>query len=172
MPTQVKKLIGAAVRGIHAITIVVTRIAGIGLGIMMLLIVSNILARFLFKKPLLGTIELVELLTLISAFFTVAYTEVRRGHVKVDLVVSRLPRRAQAVLASIVYFIGAAFFVRLAWQGGEQMWSDLFPIRVTNILYIPFAPFMFVIAFGSMLLGLEMLIHVFQPLPTEEEKGG
>jgi hypothetical protein len=44
------------------------------------------------------------------------------------------------------------------------MLSNLSPfVRVTGVLSIPFAPFMLVMAFGCVLFGLELLIHVFNP---------
>jgi len=158
-------------RGVHALIRVLTWVATGALGIMILFVVSNVLARFLFKKPLPGTIEIIELVTVVIVFFSVAYTEVRRAHIYVELVVSRLPRHARAILASIMYFLAAAFFAAMGWRGGVLAWSYLFPtVRETYVLSIPIAPFMIVIAFGSLVLALETLVHVFQPLPDEERK--
>lgn len=167
------KLFDTTIRGIHALIRVLTWVATGALGIIVLFVVINVLARFLFNKPLPGAIEFVELVAVVVVFLALAYTEARRGHVHVELVVSRLNRRAQAILASIMYFLAAAFFVAMGWRGGVLAWSYLFPkMRETYVLSIPFAPFMFVIAFGSMVLALETLVHVFHPLPCEEEEKG
>lgn len=172
MAMKLGKLFETTVKCIHALIRVLTWVATGALGIMVLFVVSNILARFLLKKPLPGSIEFIELAAVVVVFFALAYTEVRRGHVHIELVVSQLPRRAQAILASIMCFLAAAFFVAMGWRGGVLAWSHLFPsIRETYVLSIPFAPFMFVIAFGSVVLALEMLVHVFHPLPTEEREG-
>ena len=167
------KLFETTVKGIHTLIRVLTWVATGALGIMVLFVVSNILSRFLLRKPLPGSIEFIELVAVVVVFFALAYTEFRRGHVHVELVVSRLPRRAQAILASIMYFLAAAFFVAMGWRGGVLAWSYMFPkMRETYVLSIPFSPFMFVIAFGSMVLAIETLVHVFHPLPTEEEEKG
>jgi TRAP-type C4-dicarboxylate transport system permease small subunit len=159
-------------RGLHALIRVLTWVAGGALGMMIVFVVINVLTRFLFKKPLPGSIEIIELVAVVIVFFSVAYTEARRGHIYVELVVSQLPRRTQAILASIMYFLAAAFFAAMGWRGGVLAWSYLFPvIRDTYVLSIPFAPFMFVIAFGSFVLALETLVHVFHPLPDEERNG-
>jgi len=171
MAMKLGKLFETTVKGIHVLSRVLTWVATGALSIMILFVVSNILARFLLRKPLPGSIEVIELLAVVVVFFALAYTEVRRGHVHVELVVSRLPRRTQAILASIMYFLAAAFFATMGWRGGVLAWSYLFPrIRETYVLSIPHAPFLFAIAFGSVVLALEALVHVFQPLLTEAEK--
>lgn len=90
-----------------------------------------------------------------------------------DLVVSLFPKRAKAVLASIMCFSGTVFFIVMSFEAGELAWSNLFPsVLLTDTLSIPFAPFVVVIAIGSLLLGLEMLINAFHPLPSGKEQGG
>ena len=150
---------------------VLTWIASSALGIMILFVVGNVLSRFLFKKPLPGTIEVIELVAVVIVFFSMAYTEVRRGHIYVELVVSKLRRRTQAILASMMYLLATVFFAAMGWRGGVLAWSYLSPnIRETYVLSIPIAPFLFVIAFGSLVLALETMIHVFYPLPDEQRK--
>jgi TRAP-type C4-dicarboxylate transport system permease small subunit len=158
--------------GIHALVKALSRVAIVALSAMILFVVSNILARFFFKSPIPGTIELVELIAVIVVFLAVGYTEFRRAHISIELVVNRFSSRARAVTASIMYLLSAAFFVILGWRGAVLAWSYSYPtIRDSYVLSIPFAPFIFFIAFGSAVLGLEALTHVFRPLPVEDGKG-
>jgi len=158
--------------GVHALVRVLTWIASGALGILILFVVANVLSRFLFKKPLPGTIEVIELVAVVIVFFSVAYTESKRAHIYVELVVSKLRRRTQAVLASMMYALSAIFFAVMAWRSSVLAWSYLSPTtRETYVLSIPIAPFLFVVAFGSLMLALETAIHIFYPLPDEERKG-
>ncbi len=158
--------------GIHALVRVLTWIASAALGVLILFVVANVLSRFLFKRPLPGTIEVIELVAVVIVFFSVAYTETKRAHIYVELVVSRLRRRTQAVLASMMYFLAAIFFAVMAWRSAVLAWSYLFPAtRETYVLSIPIAPFLFVVAFGSLVLALETAIHIFHPLADEERRG-
>jgi TRAP-type C4-dicarboxylate transport system permease small subunit len=110
----------------------------------------------------LGAVEMVGLLTVITVFCVLAFTESRGAHIVVDILVSRLHDRTKAILASIMSLLGAAFFIIMAWQGWDLMLSNLSPfVRVTGVLSIPFAPFMLIMAFGCGLFGLELFIHVF-----------
>ena len=156
---------------IHGISRVLAWIAAIFAILMMLTIVTNVVGRFVFRMPLPGTIEIVEMLTAAAIFFTLALAEQRRRHIQVELLVSRFPRRVQAILASIMYFLSAAFFIVMGWQGFILVFESVTPlVQASHILHIPEAPFIFAVAFGSLLFGIEMLMHVFQPLPPETDK--
>jgi TRAP-type C4-dicarboxylate transport system permease small subunit len=166
------RLFQTIANGIHASVRVLTWVACGALSIMILFVVGNVLSRFFFKKPLPGTIEVIELVAVVIVFFSVGYTESKRAHIYVELLVSRLSRRTQTVVASMMYFLAAVFFAVMGWRGGVLAWSYLFPrVRETYVLSIPIAPFLFVIALGSFILALETLIHVFDPLPDGGRKG-
>lgn len=166
-------MIDHIVKGIHAAVRVFTWVGACAGAFMIIVIVINVIGRFFFRQPLRGTIELVELMTVVMVYSVLPYAELRRRSIHVDLVVSLFPRRAKAVLASIMCFAGTVFFIIMSFEAGELAWSNLFPsVLSTDTLSIPFAPFVLVIAIGSLLLGLEMLIHAFHPLSPEKEQGG
>ncbi len=138
------------------------------LSLLVLLIVSNIVSRALFKKPVLGTIEMAELLTLITVFLSLAYTEVRKAHVRVDLLTCKFQSKVKMVLAFAMSFLTATYFIAMSWQGGAQMLSYLSPLRTTGILSIPLSPFMLIIAFGSLMLGLLILTNMLSASSDSE----
>ncbi len=159
-------------RFLRSVIKVLAWVAAISLTLLLLLIVINVFTRFLFKTPVLGTIELVELLLVVVVLFVLAHTETQKGHVRVELVTSRLSKRVNAIIERIIYFIGTLFFLTLSWQGIDRMLSYLFPtVFTTNILNIPIAPFMFIISIGSFVLALEMLLNCICPVLSEEEGG-
>jgi TRAP-type C4-dicarboxylate transport system permease small subunit len=156
---------------IHAISRGLAWISACAAIIMMLVIVVNVVGRFLLRKPLPGTIEIVEMLTSALIFFALAYTEHLRRHIHVELIVDRFPRRVRAVLASVMYFISGVFFLVMAWQGGLLIIESVTPlVTASHVLSIPEAPFLFAVAFGSLLLGIELLMHVLRPLPPESDE--
>lgn len=158
-------------RGLDAI---IDGLAWIGAGAiaaMVLVVVTNVVGRYLFRKPLLGAVEMVALLTVVVVFCVLAFTESKRAHIVVDIILSRLPGRAKAMMVSVMCFLGGVFFIIMGWQGWDLMWSNLFPIvRSTGVLSIPFAPFMFVMAFGCLVFGLELLVHAFSPPASQERE--
>lgn len=168
------KLLYAIAGGVDAIIKPLTWVACGVLGAMTLVVVINVVGRFLLNQPLSGTIELVELMIVIVTFIAIPYTAVKRGHVRVGVVISRLSRRAQAILGSIGFFLSAGIFAVITYQGGVVAMSYAQNLsRTTDILFIPFAPFKFVMVLGCLLLCLKLLEHVFHPIPPEEgRKGG
>jgi TRAP-type C4-dicarboxylate transport system permease small subunit len=141
--------------------------------VMVLVIVANVTGRYLFKTPVLGAVEMVGLLTVVLVFCVLAFTESQKAHIVVDIVVSRLHGRSRAILASVMCFFGAVFFIIMGWQGWDLMWSNLFPtMRATGVLSIPFAPFMFIMAFGCALFGLELFVHAFSKPASKKNESG
>ena len=162
------KIFETIANSIHALVRAFCWFAAGAISIMILFVVSNVLSRFFFNKPLPGSIEIIELTAVVVVFFAIGYTEFKRGHVQVELVVSRFPMRARAAIASAMCFLAAVFFALMAWRGWMLAWTYTFPrVRETFVLSIPIAPFIFVLAFGSALLALEALVHVFRPLSGE-----
>jgi TRAP-type C4-dicarboxylate transport system permease small subunit len=156
---------------LDAIAAGVSWVGASALVLMVLIVVANVVGRCLLRKPVLGTVEMVGLLTVITVFCVLAFTEAKGAHIVVDILVSRLHGRTKAVLASMMSLLGAAFFIIMAWQGWDLMLSNLSPfVRVTGVLSIPFAPFMLIMAFGCVLFGLELLVHVFSPASGRKRK--
>ena len=166
-----KNFIGRVQKILDVITEGVSWVGAGALVLMVLIVVANVVGRYLFRKPLLGAVEMVGLLTVVTVFCVLAFAESKGAHIVVDILVSRLHGRTKAILASIMSLLGAVFFIITAWQGWDLMLSNLSPfVRVTGVLSIPFAPFMLIMAFGCVLFGLELLVHVFNPASGRKQR--
>ena len=163
--------IGRMQRVLDKITTGVSWVGAGALILMVLIVVTNVVGRYLFRKPVLGAVEMVGLLTVILVFCVLAFTEAKGAHIVVDILVSRLHGRTKAILASIMALLGAVFFIIMGWQGWNLVLSNLSPfVRVTGVLSIPFAPFMLIMAFGFVLFGLELFVHVFNPASGKKQR--
>ncbi|MBN1626719.1 MAG: TRAP transporter small permease [Deltaproteobacteria bacterium] len=146
-----------------------TWLAAATLCLMVIVIVVNVVGRYLFRLPLQGTVEIAELALVVTVVFAFAYTEMENGHVTMDEVVARFPRRVRAVLIRIMYFAAAAFFFIMGWRAVVLSISHARPLmRVTDVLKIPIAPLIFIVAVGAVMFGLVLLIKGFSPLPIGE----
>jgi TRAP-type C4-dicarboxylate transport system permease small subunit len=158
-------------KGLHAVIRVALWVAELALGLAALAIIINVFGRYVFRMPLKGAVEMVELLLVIIVNFSIAYTEVRKGHVTMDEVVNRFPRLIRAILMSLMYFGAAAFILIMGWQSWILAVEHTEPVfRVTDVLHLPIAPVVFVMAIGMVLFGLELLVNGFSPLPSEDNK--
>jgi TRAP-type C4-dicarboxylate transport system permease small subunit len=131
----------------------------------------DVLLRVFFDKGILGTEELVSLMQVIIVFFALANTAVENGHIKVDLVYDRLPKRIQPIMSSSISFICMGLCSLIAWQTfrhGKEVWSSSL---TTVVLKIPVFPFEFLTAFGFLLTALIFLVDFLKSLIGRRIRG-
>ncbi len=87
-----------------------------GLLLMMLVTIIDVIGAKLFGSPLLGAIDWVRVFQSVAIAFACAATLIIGRHVKVEFFVARLPKRAQAVIESIVLLLGLGLFVLIIWR--------------------------------------------------------
>jgi TRAP-type C4-dicarboxylate transport system permease small subunit len=149
-------------------------VAGIGLVGMLGLAVADIIGIKLgqlgapFFRPIPGGIEVVAFLGVVVTGFAIAYTQVLRGHIRVEFVVMRLPQRVRAAITAFVSLLGLALFVLLGWQSVEYGLSLQAVGTVSMTQRIPFYPFVHAIAFCCipicLLLAVEFLRSVLKAI--------
>jgi hypothetical protein len=83
-------------------------IAAVGLFGMMIVVVIDVIGRYAFKHPLMGAYELVGYLMAIAGPWAIGYSQVQKGHIRVDFILKRFPNKGQAVITSIAYLIGCS----------------------------------------------------------------
>jgi len=126
---------------------------------MMLLTVANMIMRAIpTYSPFGGTAEVVSYLAALVAAFALGYTQIRRAHTSVDILMLRLPPRAQSIIDSIMFFIGTALFGVATWQI-VKLASRYWELgSVSETLYIIFFPFIYAVALGCAFLCLALLL--------------
>lgn len=156
---------------LHKIIMIITWIGGFSLIILVVVTFLNVIGRYIFRRPLQGAVEISQLLLAITVFFAITYTEVRKQHVTFDEVVNRFPIRLKAIILGIIYFIVALFAFILSWQETLLAVSYCIPsVRVTDVLKLPIAPVMFIIAIGAFLWGLELILNSFTPISSSQKE--
>ena len=114
-------------------------IAGIALTFMMSLTVADVILRY-FKRPIVGTYELVALSGAVVIGFSLPFTSCQRGHIFVDFLLSKLPRRARDGLQTVTRVLGIGLFLLIGWNL-VQMGKDLQRSgEVSLTLQLPFFP--------------------------------
>ena len=143
-------------------------IAGVFLVAMVTLTCSDILLRRLWK-PISGTVELVAFFGAVVTAFALGYTQMRRGHVSVDVVINLFPSGAKRFLNMLSSAICAAFFAAVAWritQWSTTIWQTG---EVTETLRIIYYPFSYAVAFGCAILSLVFITEFLRSLFSEKE---
>ena len=133
-------------------------ISGYLLFFMMLLITVDVTGRYVFSSPIPGTLEFTEFLIVFVVFFSMAYVQLTKRHICVELVTQRLPRRVGDGLAVVVLLIAAVFFVLMCWQSWYSGLSALeYREASDGLVQIPVYPPKLAIPFGAALIAVQML---------------
>jgi TRAP-type C4-dicarboxylate transport system permease small subunit len=160
-PLKMAQLVDRKVRalsrimGIIAITILVA---------MMLFTVLNVILRTFFNSPIPGDVELIEIAMVCTSFLGRAWCAIRGRHIKVDLVVSFLPKRLRKIIDSFGYFIGIVTCFIIALQSIMEGWAHKVGNYLTASLGIPIYPFYWVTALGFGVLCLAILVLLVRSL--------
>ena len=118
---------------------------------MMLLTVSDVILRC-FRRPILGTYELVAFSGAVAIGFSVPMTSWMKGHVNVDLFTSTLSHKARDAANIATRCLVIALFLVMSWRL-ISYGMDLHRVReVSMTLRLPFYP----VAYG---LGLAFFIQ-------------
>lgn len=67
-------------------------------------------------RPITGAVELVGFLAALALACSLPYTHVVRGHVGVDMLLRRLPRRIQRLVRLTTSMIAATLFAVITWR--------------------------------------------------------
>ena len=137
--------------------------ASILLSCLMLVTFVDVVARYLFNRPIRGAFDVTELLLLVLIFAGLPLVSHADEHVTMDFIDRMLPAPAVPVLIRAVHALVAAVFFFLTWQviikaGRISAYGD-----TTDVLRIAVGPFVYFMAAMIFLSGLVHLFKVFVP---------
>jgi TRAP-type C4-dicarboxylate transport system permease small subunit len=126
---------------------------------MMSLTFVDVVARYVFSRPIRGGFEVTELLLLVLIFAGLPLVSHADEHVTMDFIDRRLGPSGQALLGRLIHFVVAALMFFMAWQvwiraGRVSGYGD-----ATDVLRIVYGPFVY---FMAAMLALSGLIHVYK----------
>jgi TRAP-type C4-dicarboxylate transport system permease small subunit len=126
---------------------------------MMLLTFVDVVARYVFNRPLRGAFEVTELMLVVLIFAGLPLVSFTDEHAVMDFIDRLLGGRGQRRLDRLVQAGNAAFMLLLAWlvwRKANTIWAYRDATDVLRIVYGPFVYFM------AIALGLAGLIHLYK----------
>jgi TRAP-type C4-dicarboxylate transport system permease small subunit len=133
-------------------------IAGLCLAAMILMTCANIFLRVVWI-PLKGTYELMGYFGALVTAFALGYTQMKKAHIAVDVLVTLFNPKAQLILQGINCLICTIFFSIAGWQIFQYATTLWKTGEVTETLLSAYYPFAYGVAGGCLLLALVMLIE-------------
>ena len=143
-----------------------TFLGGVFLVVMVVLTCANILTRLIWV-PIIGTFELMGFFGAMVTAFALGYTQVKRGHIAVDVLVNTFPQKVKKILTQINNAICCCFFVVAAWQIAVKANTLMETGEVTETLQMIYYPFTYAVAFGCLVLSVTLLTDFIRELMPE-----
>ena len=137
-------------------------IAVIDLLVLMFFITVDVVARYIFEAPIRGGYEVAELMMAVLVLLGLPYTGVLKGHISVDILITRFPALPRKILEVINRSVGVLVFFLIGWQAFKEALYTRGAKDATDILHIPLFPFRLLLVVGAFLLGLVLLVQVFE----------
>ena len=126
---------------------------------MMLLTSVDVVSRAFWSKPIPGSVELSSYMLAIFILLGVAYTHQVKGHVNVEMLLTRLPARVRVVFEIITTCLSLFIVFIIAWQGWVVGIEEK---TVSDMLRIPQWPFRLLVSVAAALLWLELAIDLVE----------
>jgi len=133
----------------------------------MLLTFVDVVARYLFNRPIRGGFEMTELVLLVLIFAGLPLVSHADEHVTMDFIDRMLPERAVAILIRVVHALVAAVFFFLTWQVLIKAARIAGYGDTTDVLRITVGPFVY---FMAAMIFLTALVHVFKVFVPGERR--
>lgn len=157
-------MIGILVKAINSINRFVKILCMGILFFMMLLGTADVIGRYLFNRPILGTFEIFEILLPAIVLLGLGYTQGNRAHVRMEIFISRLPIRTQTILDLITYCCALFISILILWRGFVltiNYWRIGRTIPTVEIpMYLP----QLLVPLGALLLSLTLIVQMIQSL--------
>ena len=147
--------------------------AGAIIIVMMMMVVVDVSGRYLFNNPIVGGIEIEQIMLAYIIFLSFAYALVVGGHVRMTLVMDRLGRRLRLVADLMAGILGVVLFALLTWGGWNQFWEswvvrEYMPAAIDLPFWLP----KFAVPVGMFLITIQFIVYFLTHLAQFTEKRG
>ena len=139
---------------------VMSIIAGLILLIMMVVTLADVALRY-FGRPIVGAYEIVAFLGVAVIAFALPRASALKTHVYVDLLIDKLPAKAQRVMKTITRILVFLMFLGAAWYFVNMGMNYIATKTVTMSLKVPFYPVVFALALSCIVQCLVSLCEIF-----------
>jgi TRAP-type C4-dicarboxylate transport system permease small subunit len=110
-----------------------------------------------------GSFELTEFMLAVIVLTAIGQPD-EKGHISIDILVSRFSPRVQAILDTATDFVSLAMFALVTWRTIKYAQLLYESNDVSGVLRLPVYPFLFVASIGTFMFCLAMLSSLLQSL--------
>ena len=140
-------------------------LGSVGLMVSMLICVADVIGTNFLRWPVDGTLEITESTMVLIVFGALAYTQERRGHIRVELLYNHAGPRGKSFMEAVTHLLALVYFALLCWQGfGELSYSWEIREATMGTIRFPLYPARFLLVAGTLLLIVQLVLDVIADL--------
>jgi TRAP-type mannitol/chloroaromatic compound transport system permease small subunit len=129
---------------------------------MMILTCGDIFSRYFLQRSIVGTLEIESNYFMVAVvFLPLAYGMIsKHGHIRVEILLSRLPLRLQMGMEMLGLFLSLCVFGLVVWFGVAGAWRSWQAGETMVNIALPMWPGRVLVALGGVLLCLQMIVRI------------
>ncbi len=128
---------------------------------LMLLTSGDVIGRGVFNKPVPGTMELSSYILVIFILCGLAYTYQLKGHVRVTMLLDKLPSRLALGMETFTLLMSLFIVGIITVEGWSVAWDQN---TVSDMLRVPQRPFRLLVSAAGLCFFLELVFELFDVL--------
>lgn len=148
----------------------IARIAAVA---MLLLILVQVVARYILDLPIYGIVEFTETFLMPAiVFFSIGLVEINKGHVRVEILYDRLSGGAKRTADAFIHGCTFIFYALIAWLGAEEALLSLergYTISSDLPLSLAFA--LAIVPIGAGAMSLRQIVGLYIDLRGRTGRG-
>ena len=127
----------------------------------MIVCVADVVGTNFFDSPVLGTLEFTESTMVLIVFGALAFTQEKRGHIRVEILHGYMSPRVQSFMDLVTHALALVFFALLAWYSfGELSYSWEIRESTMGSVRFPLYPARLLLSVGAVLLIAQLALDV------------
>lgn len=139
-------------------------VARVVVALMVALITADVVLRYFFNRPIAGSYELIEFMMVFVVFLGLSFTQVRKGHLCINLFTKNLPVSIKVVLSSMTYLLSFSIFAVISWRLCVAAIGEYSNETVSTVLNIPIWISYWITVAGGIVLTTVFLADFLQSL--------
>ena len=146
---------------VYKLSRLINLFGGISLVFIMSITVADIILRS-FRRPILGTYEIVAFSGAVVIGFAIPYTSWVRGHIYTDFVIVKFSQRTRNIFNILTRCLGVCLFVIIGWNLVKYGLDLRNSGEVSATLTLPFYPIAFGLAVSCFIQCLVLLCDILK----------
>lgn len=124
----------------------------------------DVIGAKLFLWPFPGATEVIGFSQVVAIAPAITITLLLGRHIRVEFIISRFPKRTQAIISVISSFLSFSLFILLFWQSILYGSSLKEAGEIGSTSRLPFYPFAYLIALASIPVSIAFLAEMLKSL--------